>query len=99
MHVMVAVDASRLSTVKPGEFIELCGHNIFEGISQPGMKDRLAEATRLQVSGDPLLMLEKPTRISSTRELRGEVQVESGVDSPLLSQPCSSLGIVHKRHG
>jgi hypothetical protein len=57
MHVVMAVEAKRLTAEDPFELLNLRRYNVTERRSQSRMIDRLRQSISSQVATDPFLML------------------------------------------
>src|SRR5437899_2812963 len=98
MHMMMAVEALRVSPIEPPEFLELCRDNILEGADEPRVKHGLSKTIPQQVSGELPLALRKTYGTPRHRKWRGQVEVQARLDLPLEGDGRRPFRILHEDH-
>jgi len=62
MHVMVSIKPTRHCSVETRKLVKLCGNDVLERISKPGVKYNLTETVKSQIRGESPLVLDEPSR-------------------------------------
>jgi hypothetical protein len=95
---MMPVDSPGFAAIKATELTYLGSHNVFKRSAKPRVKNDLSQAVAPEIPGDPTLMLTKTCGNTGRRKRRCEIQMETGVDSPIPGNCRGSIRILHKYH-
>ena len=98
VHVVMAVEPHRRSSIEPTELFQLRRDHIFERARQRWVKHGLGQTMPPKASGDSLLMLDELDGAVRLGERGSEIQVQAGVDSLLQGDPRSQFGVLHEDH-